>query len=272
MKSADYVTAKIEEWKKAQKPLIWIAWNVALLCVGWAYVFGARGELCTPANRRAYFKSKGAAHPTIATKCQVIRPDDPKASCNGCKWYPDKKRVRCFDCRGFTDWCLLQYGIDLLGEGATSQWNNAKNWEQKGLVSDGVPKGVLVCLFYKEKSDPSKMAHTGFGYNGATCECSSGVQKFDMMNSKWTHWAIPAGIREKPEPTPVPPEPKPEKGTAIITGKNLALRQGPTTDSAVIARYATGTTVKIEKVPDDWEYVDAKGRKGFMMKKFLNEG
>ena len=204
MKSADYVTAKIEEWKKAQKPLIWIAWNVALLCVGWAYVFGARGELCTPANRRAYFKSKGAAHPTIATKCQVIRPDDPKASCNGCKWYPDKARTRIFDCRGFTYWVLyVVYGWKLQGAGATTQWDNAKNWKAKGEIKT-MPQDQLVCLFQKKGS---KMAHTGFGYGNETVECQVGVQYSKKRSTKWTHWALPACCAEDY----IPPEEKPKE-------------------------------------------------------------
>jgi len=270
MNNADQVAKLIEQYKQQGIPLSDAVWQTACACVGWPYVFGAWGAYCTTTERKRRYSS---SHPTIYSACQVLRSDKPKSSCVGCKWYPDKKRVRCFDCRGFTDWCLLQFGIDLIGEGATSQWKNDKNWEQKGKISDGMPTDVLVCLFYPEKSNPNKMAHTGFGYNGATCECSSGVQKFDKMNSKWTHWAIPAGIREKPEPAPEPtPDPKPDKGYAIVTGKNLALRQGPSTDCSIITRVATGTKVKIESVPDDWEYVSVGGEKGFMMKKYLNEG
>lgn len=266
MNNADQVAALIEQYKHQGIPLSDAVWNTACACVGWPYVYGAWGAYCTTAERKKRYSD---SHQTIYSACQVLRSKDPKSSCVGCKWYPNEKRVRCFDCRGFTDWCLLQFGIDLIGEGATSQWNTAKNWEAKGLISDGLPKDVLVCLFYPKASEPKKMAHTGFGYNGATCECSSGVQYFDVMKSKWTHWAIPAGIREKPEPSP---DPKPATGYAIITGKNLALRQGPTTASAVIARYSTGTTVKIEPLPAEWEYVDAKGKHGFMMKQYLKEG
>ena len=42
MYSAKYVDEKLAEWKQGGNPLAWIAWQVALLCVGWAYVFGAR--------------------------------------------------------------------------------------------------------------------------------------------------------------------------------------------------------------------------------------
>ena len=52
MKSAEHVSQQAEELKKSGKPLQYVAWLVALLCVGWAYVFGARGELCSPQNKK----------------------------------------------------------------------------------------------------------------------------------------------------------------------------------------------------------------------------
>ena len=72
-------------------------------------------------------------------------------------------------------------------------------------------------------------------------------------------------------PTPQP-EPKPEKGYAIVTGTNLALREGPSTNCKVITRAPTGSTVKIKDPPSEWEYVEYNGKSGYMMKKYLNEG
>ena len=205
MKAAAYVKQQAEELKKKGMLLMEVAWKVALLCVGWPYVFGARGETCTPANRRAFYKSKGADHPTIKTKCQVIRDDDPKSSCNGCKWYPDKERVLFFDCRGFTYWVLwLVYGWKLQGAGATSQWDTKSNWKAQGTI-DTCPENQLVCLFQRKKGSSVTMAHTGFGYCGKTVECQNGVQHFTKRNSKWTHWGLPACCAEdyvKPEDPP----------------------------------------------------------------------
>lgn len=161
-----------------------VAWETAKACVGWPYVYGAWGEFCTPANRR---KRYSASHPTIKTKCQNFNGNK---TCTGCQWYPDEIRVRCFDCRGFTDWTLRQVGIDLQGEGATSQWNTAANWTIQGPISE-MPADTLVCLFVKKGS---KMEHTGLGYNDQTVECSSGVQYFQKRNKKWTHYAVPKGI------------------------------------------------------------------------------
>ena len=185
MNTAAYVAEMIEKWTSSGAEKWRIAWSAALLCVDWPYVFGAWGAECTPSERR---RRKRDDHPTIVSKCQVL--NGSKGTCTGCRWYPEGKTVRCFDCRGFTDWCLKQAGIDLKGEGATSQWNTSLNWLRKGPI-ETMPENTLVCLFVQ---NGSKMEHTGFGLNNETCECSAGVQHFTKRNKKWTHWAIPRGL------------------------------------------------------------------------------
>ena len=185
MNTAEYVAEMIEKWTSSGAEKWRIAWSAALLCVDWPYVFGAWGAECTPSERR---RRKRDDHPTIVSKCQVL--NGSKGTCTGCRWYPEGKTVRCFDCRGFTDWCLKQAGIDLKGEGATSQWNTSSNWLRKGPI-ETMPENTLVCLFVQ---NGSKMEHTGFGLNNETCECSAGVQHFTKRNKKWTHWAIPRGL------------------------------------------------------------------------------
>lgn len=202
MNSAEYVDNLIKELKGKGTSLPTVAWQAALACVGWSYVFGARGQYCTPANRRARYREE---YPTIKTRCKNF---DGSGSCSGCKWYPDGKRTRFFDCRGFTYWILKAvYGWELMGAGATSQWNNAANWKAKGRIADGIPKDTLVCLFYSKDNKEKTWEHTGFGLNNETVECGSGVQYFSTRNKKWTHWAVPACIEGEVEPTPVPPVP-----------------------------------------------------------------
>ena len=260
MNNADQVADLIEKLKTGGIPLAEAAWKTALACVGWPYVFGARGELCTPSNRRSRYSD---AHPTIKTKCQNF---DGKGTCKGCKWYPDKKRVRCYDCRGFTYWVLLQiYDWKLVGAGATSQWNTESNWSKKGKIAD-MPKDTLCCLFVNKGN---KMEHTGFVLNNETVECSSGVQHFTTRNKKWTHWAVPVCVSGD---VPPKPEPTPEKGYAIVTGTKVALRQDASTKATIITRIDKGKTVKLEPEPDEWDYVSYGGKKGWMMKKFLKEG
>jgi hypothetical protein len=212
MNSAEYVSNQIDIMKTSGIPLSTVAWQTALNCVGWAYVFGARGEYCTPANRRKYYASKGDEHPTIKTACKGF----DSGECSGCKWYPSGKKTRFFDCRGFTYWVLLQvYGWKLMGAGATSQWNNADNWKAQGTI-DEMPKDTLCCLFVQKGKT---MSHTGFGLNNETVECSSGVQHFTQRKAKWTHWGVPKCVDDTPTPSPSPtPEPTPAKKPTLRRG------------------------------------------------------
>lgn len=176
------------------------AWELAMDCNLWAYVFGAYGEYCDPSNRRS---RANPDHPTIKSKCKNFNgKDSAPAGCVGCKWFlgdassdqsKHEGRTRFFDCRGYVYWVLKKL-FNFWAKcpaGATTMWKTEANWSRKGLVKDGVPSGVLVCLFYPEKSDPKKMAHIGFGFNGETIECSNGVEHHTSYNKKWTHWAVP---------------------------------------------------------------------------------
>ena len=202
MKTAKQVDELIAELKTMGIPLSEAAWKAAKACVGWPYIFGDRGQYCTPAHRRAAYNSKGAEHPTIKSKCKNF---EGSGSCSGCTFYPGGQ-TRANDCRGFTYWILLQiYGWKLQGAGATSQWNTESNWKAKGEIGN-MPADTLCCLFVRKGKT---MEHTGFGLNNETVECSNGVQYFSTRNKKWTEWAVPACI-DGTIPTPSPdPEPAP---------------------------------------------------------------
>lgn len=255
MNSAAYVDEQIKVLKNSGIPLSEAAWKAALLCVGWPYIFGDRGEYCTPSRRQSVFNS----HPdqtSLIDKCQVLN-SQKKADCSGCKWYPGGKRVRSFDCRGFTYWVLKSVydGWELMGVGATSQWNTEKNWKAKGKISDGIPKDTLVCLFVQKGKT---MEHTGFGLNSETVECSSGVQYNKTRNKKWTHWGVPACIAgDVPEPTP---EPEPDPGT-----KRPTLRKGDSGTYVTLAQklliergYSCGSAGADGKFGKDTQYAVKK--------------
>ena len=212
MNTADYVSKQIAILKQRGNPTSEETFEIALLCVYWAYVFGAYGEYCEPSNRRSRYSTE---HYTIKTKCKNFNgKDSVPGGCVGCKWFlgtaesdqtKHEGRTRFYDCRGFVYWILHQiYGMwDKCPAGATSMWKNSNNWKDKGEIKNGVPSNVLVCLFYPDKENPNKMAHIGFGYNGRTVECSNGVEYHDSYDKKWTHWAIPKCVPEGGEPVPV---------------------------------------------------------------------
>ena len=60
--------------------------------------------------------------------------------------------------------------------------------------------------------------------------------------------------------------------TVKVTGKNVALRAGTSTETQVLTRIKTGTIVDRASLPADWEYISYCGKKGFMMKEYLKEG
>ena len=195
MNSANDVTRLLDGLKAAGKTGPEIIPQLAVACLGWPYVFGAWGEMCTPSGRK---RRASDAHPTIVSKCQVL--SGKKSDCAGCKWGVG---VRMYDCRGFTHWLLDQVGITIKGQGATSQWNTAANWTQKGEIRS-MPD-VVCCVF---KQSGSKMEHTGMHIGGGRIiHCSSGVQEGKTTDRGWTHYAIPAGLYEAvPAPEPAEPE------------------------------------------------------------------
>lgn len=152
--------------------------------LGNPYVFGMWGRECTPSVRRQYAGYNPSHKRAIYKACPVLSGKQP--SCDGCKW----QGKLAFDCRGFTYWCLLQAGIKIKGGGATSQYNTAANWVQRGEIGD-MPD-VVCCVFQRRNG---KMQHTGLHIGGGkVIHCSNGVQWGDTSDKAWTHYAIPAGL------------------------------------------------------------------------------
>ena len=230
MNSAKEVDSLIQQMKADGIPLSDAAWEAAKACIGWPYIFGDRGEYDTPERRKAVYEKHGGDG--LISKCQVLNGKD--GSCDGCKWYPGGCRVRSYDCRGFTYWILLQiYGWKLMGAGCTSQWDTESNWKAKGEVKDGIPQGVIVCLFYYKKDSSGKrtktLEHTGLYYNGETIECSNGVQHSATLAKKWEVWGVPAcveGDTPQPEPEKKPTLRQGDRGEAVREMQNALISLG----------------------------------------------
>lgn len=224
MNSAAYVDQKIAELKASGIPLSEAAWEAAKLCVGWPYTYGARGK----------------------------------------KVEKDGITVRTFDCRGFTYWILLQiFGWKLMGVGCTSQWNNEDNWKEKGTVAEGIPQDTIVCLFYYEKDKSGKrtdtLEHTGFYYNGETCECSKGVQYSKTLNKKWEVWGVPACVTGE-VPVPVPPDPdkkptlrKGDQGAFVTLAQTELIQRGYDLGSyGADGKFGAKTEAAVKQFQKDW--------------------
>ena len=238
-------------------------WDVALACVGMAYVYSAWGAECTKSERQKRYNMTGVQN--IISACQVL--NGSRGSCDGCKWYPDRFRTRVWDCRGFVKWVIEQVtGFALYGDTCATQWGHAANWCKKGEIGkDPIPQGVLVVLYiYKD----NKWKHAGLYYNGSTCECSSGVQYFETMKAnRWTHWAVAMPFKDELKEAD-----KVADGCAVVTGKNVAIRKDRSTSSKCLTRVKTGQEVKLEpEPPEEWERVSYNGKTGWMMREFLKE-
>ena len=257
MNSAEYVDQQIQILKTSGIPMTDAAWEAAKLCVGWPYIFGAVGQLCTIAYRKQVSgRGTEAKYQNVRKKCQAIRETNPTGSCSGCKWYPGGKRVRSYDCRGFTRWILQQiYGWTLQGGGATSQWNNADNWTAKGSI-DSIPENTLVCLFYPSEKDPKVMEHTGLGYKGETVECSAGVQWEKQRKPKWTHWALPkcvSGEVPVPDPDKKPTLRKGDAGPYVTLAQTELIQRGYDLGSwGADGKFGNATEKAVKQFQQDW--------------------
>ena len=117
----------------------------------------------------------------------------------GCKYvYGAKGEMQngqqVFDCRGFTWWLLQQVGISISPVGATTQYNTASDWVERGLTDD-MPN--LVCPVFKYRKSDGKMSHTGMHIGDGViihCTTNGGVKYGDLSDTTWTNYAIPKGL------------------------------------------------------------------------------
>lgn len=184
MFTAFYVQSQVDAMKARNAPKADIIRYLTEYCQGWPYVFGAAGEMCTPAKRSSYAGSRQDHAAAIRSACPVLSGKQP--ACDSCKWVD----TRIFDCRGFTRWLFLQVGIYIYGGTVTAQWETASNWVAKGTI-DTMPHGLVCCVF--------RPSHTGM-YVGDDTVRHCGGKKGQVVEEKmpgtprWERWAIPAGL------------------------------------------------------------------------------
>lgn len=267
LKTYNEVNALIKQWSIDGLDKASIVVNAANACIGWPYVFGGRGEMCTPNNRKSRVNPD---YPSIVDKCQVL--NGRSGSCSGCNYHPGDS-VLFFDCRGFTYWLFRLVGIEIVGRGATTQYNTDSNWEEKGTI-DKMPKDRVCCVFRYDK-DSQKMEHTLlYDGNGNYIHCSGEVKKCKTSQYKATHYAIPKGMGKSKEKGGEKPMPEDEV-TAVVyaeNGKPVKMRAKPNTSCKTYWEIPCGTVVDVIKEDGEWTAIRYGTKEGYMMSQFLKTG
>lgn len=184
MYSASFVDTQIKGMKAEGVSRADMIRFLAGYCQGWGYVFGAAGEMCTPANRKKYASYRPDHAEAIRGACLVLSGQQP--ACDGCK----RADTRIFDCRGFTRWLLAQASVPLFGGTVTAQWEYGPNWVVKGTI-DTMPRGLVCCVF--------RPSHTGM-YTGDGWVRHCGGRKGQVTEEqlpgspRWERFGIPAGL------------------------------------------------------------------------------
>ena len=205
----------------------------ALSLVGQGYIYGAKGQICSPDFRQMQAQQYPDQADNILGK--------------GEKW--DGNPV--WDCAQLTRACAKEAGITLVS-GATSQWQKTA-WERKGTI-DTLPSNEAAFVF-REKD--GVMQHTGLALGDGTCVhargTAYGVVQEPMSDCRWTHWAT--------------------LYTAVVTaasGSTVNARETPA--GRVLFRIPVGERVEVVREQAGWSRICYEGRTAFMLSSFLKRG
>ena len=194
MNSADKVAADAAAWKDQKIEKTQMIVNVAEDEIGWPYAWGATGQKCTVANRKARMNSSKISMGDInliRKHCQIL--SGIRDTCDGCIYYPGGERTNMYDCIGFVNQLLDYASVYHYGGGCSTMWNHAANWSAKGKLSE-MPETVC-CVFQQYPGNDKKMQHIGLYIgNGWVIHCSVEVKKQRLSEYPWTHYGIPKGI------------------------------------------------------------------------------
>lgn len=199
MNSAKQVDEMVDRWKAEGRSKAEIVWLSAEACLGWPYAWGSSGQDCTVSARKKCMgrsRISDGDRELIRKRCLVL--SGAQTNCDGCKY----KGTKLNDCRWFTRSTIQRVGITIQGGGATSQYNTASNWTERGLIRD-MPKDKICCVFQQNPDDHKTMEHTGLALGDVIIHCSVEVKKGHTYDRGWTHYAVPKGVDgEAPVPAP----------------------------------------------------------------------
>lgn len=208
----------------------------ALALVGQGYIYGAKGQTCSPAFR----EQQAAQYPEQADNILNV----------GAKW--DGMPV--WDCAQLTRAVAKEAGISLVS-GATSQWTKT-DWARKGEI-DTLAENEL-CFVYRQSD--GRMQHTGVALGDGTCVHARGVKygvvRQSMAECAWTHWASPFAETVR-------------RCVWAASGATVNVRQTP--NGRVLARLPIGTVVEVVGAAADWSRIRHEGGTAYMQSAFLRD-
>lgn len=215
----------------------------ALSLVGQGYIYGAKGQVCSPAFRQ----QQARQYPEQADRILL----------NGRKW----DGIAVWDCAQLTRAAAKEAGFSL-ASGATSQWNKT-SWRCKGTL-DTLPADAVAFVYRRANG---RMQHTGVALGDGTCVHARGTdygvirQKLDEY--AWTHWAALWSVAHR----------EPEmSGIAEVwaqSGSTVHVRCEP--GGKIIGRLPIGTVVEIGAQSAGWTAVSYQGAVGYMQSAFLRD-
>lgn len=219
----------------------------ALSLVGQGYIYGAKGQTCTPAFR----EQQAAQYPEQADN--ILN--------TGRKW----DGVQVWDCAQLTRAVAKAAGVTLVS-GATSQWNKTE-WAKKGTI-DTIPAGETVFV-YRQSS--GKMQHTGVALGDGTCVhargTAYGVVRQNMSEHAWTHWAAPAWEMEGED---MSLDVIYEAKVTASKGKTVNMRKEP--GGSIIEQVPIGTVVDVlAEAGAGWAKIVYDMQTGYMQTSFLKK-
>ena len=219
----------------------------ALSKVGQGYIYGAKGQVCSPSFRQ----QQAAQYPDQAKYILDV----------GKKW----DGVPVWDCAQLTRYAAKAAGVTL-PSGATSQWRKGP-WKHKGTVGT-MPQGEVLFL-YRQKG--SVMQHTGIALGDGTCVhargTAYGVVRQGLEDYAWTHWASPWEGLETPEKGE---ESKMEYAiVSAQSGGTVRMRSGPGQNYGTLANIPIGMRVEVLNSGTEWSLIRHEGATGYMMSQYL---
>ncbi len=206
----------------------------ALSLVGQGYIYGAKGQTCTPDFR----KQQAQQYPEQAD--HILH--------TGQKW----DGLPVWDCAQLTRAVAREAGVSL-PSGATSQWQKTA-WTRKGEM-DSIPQNEAVFVY---REGDGRMQHTGVSLGDGTCVHAKGtaygVVREPLSEPGWTHWAV---VSFTPCRVWAP------------SGSTVNARQ--TAGGKVIFRVPIGETVEVSGTSGGWSRILYNGKDGYMQSAFLTQ-